>query len=236
MVKNVQITLYEIFGYFLPGVVATSAVGILFWSCFYPDAALPLQRVPFEIWAAAGIIAYFVGHLTHAVADLFLGRPENKALDAGPSSATPEDIPSALREVAPKKAAEMMSVNPEQINNALLFSICDETLAQSGEIGDREIYQYRGGFYKGMTVSFVLLVLGGLFRIFHSTTFLFKGEVQTVSRGEVAFGLAIVVIAAFFFGKRYRWFATHRVRRALLGFLIVRESRPMPGAPRSDGT
>jgi hypothetical protein len=38
--KDLQFTLYEVFGYLLPGAVIAGGFGVLFWAVFFPVAAV----------------------------------------------------------------------------------------------------------------------------------------------------------------------------------------------------
>lgn len=38
MLKDIQVTLYDVFGYFFPGLILVFALTILFWALFWPVA------------------------------------------------------------------------------------------------------------------------------------------------------------------------------------------------------
>src|SRR3977135_2854446 len=71
MLKDIQVTLYDIFGYLVPGFVSLAALVIPFWGFSFPTIPLPFQ-VFSEHGLATGVAAYVIGHMTQAIANIFL--------------------------------------------------------------------------------------------------------------------------------------------------------------------
>jgi hypothetical protein len=239
MIKNLQITLYEVFGYFLPGVVALFAVLLGVWVVFLPSVVLVVQSSPVELWALASFSCYFLGHAMHAFAGV-LGQPENTSYRPpekvtsfgstirwiiGSSANKPVWFHKEVIDYARQRAASVIGVGSEHMTDELLFSFCDEMLSQKGEIGDREIYQYRGGFYKSMSMS--LLVLAPVLVICSLRPELTLQYDKTCLRPtSIQYVCAMAAISAVFISyiRKFCWFAQHRARRAVLGFLVVNET------------
>jgi len=134
--KNIQITLYEIFGYFLPGTIVLAGMGLLFWTLYFPKSVVPIEYPDAELWAPGAVIAYFLGHLAHAFGRI-LGRPEFDVLEERNWA---RHMPPTVLANAKKRVASVLHLEPDVVTSRLLFSFCDESLVQTGEIGDPEIY------------------------------------------------------------------------------------------------
>ena len=217
MFKNLQVTLYELFGYFLPGIVALVGVCVLFWTLYLPATPLPLRRPIAETWLLMAVAAYFLGHLVHSIGN-HIGHPEYDALD---EARWEKLMPVQLLVEAKKKVATATQLAVKDINGMLLFSFCDESLSQGGQIGDREIYQYRSGFYKSAMVSLVLLS-GALFLrlLIPGASLLIRCEIVTISRLQIMFPLVFCIAGVIVAYERFNWFGSHRARRAVLALLL----------------
>ncbi len=251
MIKNLQITLYEVFGYFLPGVVALCAVLLGVWVVFRPSVVLVVRSTPIELWALAAASCYFLGHAMHALAGVF-GQPENTSYRApekvtsfgsalrwiiGSTANKPVWFHNEVIDSARQRAASAVGVSSEHMTDELLFSFCDETLSQKGEIGDREIYQYRGGFYKSMSMSLLLLVpVLVVCSIRPELTVQYDGGCLRPTATQYVSATAGMLVVFVSYIRKFCWFAQHRARRAVLGFLVVNETAKQattngPGKP-----
>src|SRR5712671_3933333 len=71
MIKDLQITLYDIFGFLLPGSVTAAALLITFWAIFWPLAALTIPaNVPVFPTTLLLLGAYLSGHLVQAMSNV----------------------------------------------------------------------------------------------------------------------------------------------------------------------
>ena len=151
-------TLYEILGALLPGVVLFTGLAIVFWTVFYPHVPLTPGWFAHDAWLPAALVSYLLGHLSQALANYSIGshpREENLIL---PRSRT-ERLPDALVEPAISKVAETVGVPRSDMSLELARSMCDEVFARNGNAEDREIYQYREWFYRGLTIVSAILGL-----------------------------------------------------------------------------
>src|SRR6185437_15764405 len=82
--EKLSFTLYEIFGYFLPGTVGMLALGILFWAIFLPTAAVHLGSWELsKLWYFGLIIvSYFAGHVLQAISRSWFPNPNDSVLTA----------------------------------------------------------------------------------------------------------------------------------------------------------
>src|SRR5258708_23687359 len=142
MMKWGQITLYDIFGYFLPGMIVLVAISILFWSIYLPEQPFVLRSPAGELWIACGVIAYLLGHLNQAVGNLLVSRLKRvgrRIFGTGERASAPEGVVICAK----AKMTALFGFDASTCDHEWLFKICDETVSQIGYIGDREVYQYR---------------------------------------------------------------------------------------------
>jgi hypothetical protein len=73
MLNNLKITLYDLFGYFLPGIPAALGIVILFWTICRPNGMHISATPPTSIWIAFGVAAYFLGHVVEFIGSVLYG-------------------------------------------------------------------------------------------------------------------------------------------------------------------
>lgn len=216
---NLKVTLYEICGFLLPGTVFLVGFVILFWSLFHPCIPLTLGGFTRDAWVFIILASYFLGHLAQALANCTIGRHPQKE-DLFLTQGRAESIPDALLQRATSKIAEMFGVAPEEVSREFLYRICDEIVAQGGNREDREIYQYREGFYRGLTIPLVMLGFSLFMRAaIKGASLNLSGVVWPIGRAELC-TLALMSFAGSWLSfLRYRRFARYSVTQAVIGFL-----------------
>ena len=240
MIRGLRITLYEIFGYALPGVVFLPCLGL--FACWVLD--LGSERSPICVgsistaWLVAlGLIAYLAGHAVHAGMNLLLFVFEKlpwtgkwKWID--PTSVIAGAPAEVLREVRAKLQVKTGIKAEEMTDNWWVLRLAEGTCFGTTCDEAREIYEYRNGFYRGLAiacavdaVAIAIRALGGPLVLFNS------GDEITLSRGM------LLVIAAVFAGwsalsfRRYHLFETYWVKQLLASVLVGR-----PLGEKKDGS
>lgn len=223
MVGNLAFTLYEVFGYLLPGGITFIAFAVLYWASFV--ARMPLGIADFQAglvtWVAVTITSYVLGHAVQGVGNICFHGMEGSVLDSENGSA-----PLWMRECARKAAAGILDVGADdQIESRWLFRVLDEFALQSCKDGDREIFVYREGFYKGTSLSLFLLSAALLVRMVvpGACISFTKGPFQILWY-EVLVTAAIVGGVAFIFVRRWQRFADYRITRAVLAALVAQKA------------
>lgn len=149
MFKDIQITLYDLFGYLLPGAIVSFAIGIAFWALFWPSLPLvvPAQLSTLEIVFCL-FTFYLVGHLGQAIGNLLVKLPNIRTWREQNISLSPGIRTLFLDAVSTcfGHAATSLSVDE-------LFLLCDQTLIHNSSLGEREIFVYREGFYRGTYIA-----------------------------------------------------------------------------------
>ena len=221
MLKDIEVTLYDIFGYLLPGLTSLAGIAILFWAICYPGTPLRVPETLSANWWAVVIPAYIVGHLTQAVANMVekhLPQIEDRVL----SERWAGHLPGALVSAARSKVGRIAGMPPEQIDSDLLYRICDEVVLQSGVTADRDLYIYREGFYRGLAVSFLLLLVSLVVRaLAPGASLSISGSLHPVTKGALSFGALLSLIGIVLCYVRYRRFGGYRATQAVLGFLVI---------------
>src|SRR5215467_13847510 len=85
--EKLSFTLYEVFGYFLPGVVSVLALAILFWAIFVPAAAIPVHSIELsKLWYLGLIlVSYYAGHVLQGLSRSLFQNPDDIVLAGAPS-------------------------------------------------------------------------------------------------------------------------------------------------------
>lgn len=222
MLKDFQITLYDLFGYLLPGGVILLSLAILFWTLFWPND-------PFVFWLDLStpkivcvlFVAYLAGHVGQAVGNLIEKIPAAHRMlyDHLP-------ISRHLEALVRKAFCSRFGRDAEALEPHELYELCDQTLIHHGSLGEREIFTYREGFYRGNCVALGLLALALFVRLFRTPTKLWVAEgVVYLSQKLLFLAAALASVAAALAFQRYLRFARHRIRSCLLRFLALTTAR-----------
>ena len=219
--KDFKFSLYEVFGYFLPGAVLGVALVLLFWCFFFSDKPIPILTWHFDSrdWVAVVIACYFLGHIAQALGNLLFASTEHRIL-----SRDDDESWTDIFKAAEQKAIEQLGSEQQQISRTWLYRYMDEYVVQNGNLGDRELFTYREGFYRGTSVSLLVLSVSMLVRlIIPNSAIPFPPYVYYPSRWQIAFLLIVLVASTFLMYRRFRRFSEHRVNRGVVAFLATRE-------------
>lgn len=222
MIDKIQLTLYEIFGYFLPGAIAAGALGILYWALCIPAVAFPVFKIhPDAVgWGAMIALSYMLGHILQGVGGKYLGGIEEAVLGQN-GSVSAEIVWSAK-----SRAAKLLGVQPEGLDAISLFRAADEYTLKNGPLGDRDVYIYREGFYRGCTVAMAAFSIALVIRAFRDWTKLqFPAYVFYISPIQLLIAALVAMVAARICKRRFERFGAYRVTRAIFAFLILGDAK-----------
>lgn len=222
MLGNLAFTLYEVFGYLLPGSVVFVGFVLIYWTLFVP--ALPLGAASFNpglgTWSAVALTSYLLGHAAQAVGNMIFHGAEKSALTPNAGAA-----PAWMRERAQEEAGEILKVKPTQLEPRWVFRTLDEYALQTGKDGDRDMFVYREGFYRGTALSLCFLSAALLVRMFSpNASIQFTKGLFQISRIELLVTGVIVGGIGYLFVRRYQRFAEYRITRAILSALVIRKA------------
>lgn len=250
MLKETKVTLYDVFGYLLPGAVLLAALAIVLWSIHFPDEPLALSLPGAESWVLIFAIAYIAGHMAQALSNLLLKALEwpwkrlrswqrthnwhqfqrhrwfcsNEHIHL--ADGAHERLPAEFLNAARTKAAALSGVPEQAIDAEWLFRICDEAVVQRGNPGDREIFVYREGFYRGLCFALVALAAALVVRMAHGgITLALAAGPRKMGWEFVTFFLVTCVVFIFLCFQRFRRFGRYRISQAILAFLVMPEEK-----------
>lgn len=218
--KTVEITLYDIFGYLIPGCVAFVAIYLIAWRIVLP-AHQDWSSISTLGWIIVAGVAYVTGHLLQALSNIVYRfgwkNPEQCILvDA---SLVPSNVLVVAQEAS--RRAIGLSEN-DNVDMKTLYEIMDHYIQQHGKTESRDIYIYREGFYRGLSVGLFLLTIGSLIHMTgEETAAAAFGGTITLTRPCMGFVAILSVIMALLGLARYRRFMTYRVKNCLFSFLTI---------------
>jgi len=222
--RDFQFTLYDIFGYLLPGAAILLAAILVFWTLFWPNASFKLpSTLPVLTSTSLLFAAYLAGHLGQALGNLLekLSKARGKLDRELPVS--PELGKLVLQAVAARfgELARTLEANE-------LFHLCDQTLVHNGSPGEREIFTYREGFYRGNAVAFVFVSLAFVARLVCAPiTVVLLGKSLELHRGPLALAAVLTGFSAWLCYSRFLRFAKHRYTSCFIRFLALSNSTPI---------
>jgi hypothetical protein len=216
--EKLSFTLYEFFGYFLPGNIGVAALAILFWALFLPMVPIPIQKFELNtLWYfGLAVISYYVGHVLQGISRSLFKNPDESVL------AQQTSILPLVKRAQEQLASRLGLAQTETPGAAMTVRLCDEVAIQHGQLGDRDVFVYREGFYRGSVASFILLDLALIVRtIVPGAALRLPAEVFSVSRWQLLFVAVIVTCSIFLLRQRYKHFAALRAVRGVLAYVSL---------------
>jgi hypothetical protein len=226
--KDIQVTLYDIFGYLLPGSVVGLAMVLGFWSIFWPSSpfVIPL-KLPAVVVTFLLLAAYLSGHLAQAMSNIV-----ERWSDA--SKRFDEKIPlsSDLEKLLRASAGKHLGAAASNLDAKELYLLCDQSLVHNCSMGERDIFIYREGFYRGNSVALAFLTIVLCVRILHSPATVVIGQrVAELHRNHVAFAAAFTALGAWLAYRRYLRFRKHKFQTCFARFISL--WTPSPSTERN---
>jgi hypothetical protein len=221
-VDKIQLSLYELSGYLLPGSVATLAIAVCYWAIWLPGVPFPVHEAHADVvgWAVIGGVAYLLGHCLQSVGNMVINGVEKAALSKGGV------VPDPIIQRVQQRISSIVGVKADELDPVALFRLADEISVQNGAMTDREIFVAREGFYKGCAIAFAFLCVGLLARaLFGAAGIKLTDYVYYISRTQLLLAAAGTAVAAGFFKRRARRFGAYRVSRAIYAFLAADSKR-----------
>ena len=216
MLSNFAFTLYEIFGYLIPGSLSFGGFVTLYWALFNSHG--PMRVASFDpdvgAWAVGLAACYILGHASQAVGNKVLRGVEKKALEM-------ESSPN-IRQLAWEAAASLLGLDIKDIKAKWVYRVLDEYAIQNGVAGDRDMFIYREGFYRGTCIALFFVTACLAVRAFiPGTSIVFACWTLDVTWYESTVTLLVSAGVALLFLQRYRRFVEYRVTRAALAALVL---------------
>jgi hypothetical protein len=219
MIKDLQLTLYEFFGYVFPGLPMIAALGLLFWTFWFPQVALPIVLPPVVVWVIILILAYLSGHIAQAAGNALL-----KAIHYSPET-DPLAAPPQLLSAAAIAARRALGVESVDLSTGQLYGVCSEVLSQNAHgTSLSEVFLYREGFYRGLSVSLSALTIAVLLRGVSPASLVIMGTMVTLQWTHLLMPSVFLAAGAYLMYQRYKRFARYRLSQAIIGFLLLQQA------------
>jgi hypothetical protein len=218
VIKEIQVTLYEAFGYVIPGFVLTAALAVAFFAIYLPCTAVTFDLKTTEVWLTFIALSYFAGHVVQALGNVLVKWWKWDAEQVVAS------LPQEIREAVSEKLKEKLGDKAGGVTGRWMYELCDDAVLRSGKLGEREVYVYREGFYRGMFVGFLImaLALGGMaIRLLCEPDHTFMLGSWAIKPNQLVFFVVISVAWSVLALRRYWRFVDYRVRHSVLGFLSI---------------
>lgn len=210
MKDTFKFTLYELFGYLFPGIIALAGLSLLDLVIFHRHSGVNLSWCISSTGLAAGAAtAYVLGHAIQIAANFVLPTTNAVVLSARRFKST-QDLLVILR----------ASCDPEvkDLSNAGLVEFCDQRVQIDGPSADREIFVYREGFYRGMVISLALLAIASFIgALIPSYADFLKMWGVARAEGFLFAILALSIVIGMYF--RSIRFANYRISLALTNYI-----------------
>lgn len=249
MLKDLNITLYDIFGYLLPGGVFLLALSILFHSLIAPSQPIDLSKIFEGKTTLIILIAYILGHFSQAIANWIkaigdclkiniwlrilnkrireICKKKNDSQEMEDSNdSVPKCIDKELFKAARSSMSTFLNIDENKITWKVLSDFCEEVVAQHGDTKDRDMYIYRIGFYRGLAISsFILLISSFVGKFLLDKPVIISGLLEPKNHSILNSLIFICIFSTLAFYKRHLRFQSHRHTQIINGFLVLYTSK-----------
>lgn len=219
-------SLYDFFGFLVPGTLLLAALAVAYWALFLPDWVLVGVSFPPEGWVVLLGLSYLCGHLAQGAANHIppwnnrrttLGGKGNRWWNMGWPT-----VPHAAIVEATARLEKLCSKGwLEKLGDEEIGRVCQYGLIAEGVSGDREIFEYRRGFYRGVSISALTLAIALLLRIYSGPAVVsLWGSEHHVSALELgSLAVALVVLSGISLVREHRFIA-YLHQQAIYGYLL----------------
>jgi len=212
-VKDIKLTLYDIFGYLVPGAILLLGLLLVYWSTFLNDTRLTFPSLSNAKWLAAAVAAYLLGHMAQAMANLM-----PRVFPEGVSLAHTRGDDKGFRELlaaAKRKLAKRLEEQPSRLTDSAVIAISTRAAKLCSGAAVDEVYEHREGFYRGLAVSSSLVACSLAFGAVRGIKVEIPEQHVVETWGLLATA-GLLAGCSVLAGLRYRRFAVRRVHQALL--------------------
>jgi hypothetical protein len=192
-----SLTLYDLFAYLLPGLPTLLGSLILGWTVFAPKSVLNVQTPSGYIVASALVIAYVLGHFMQALGN---------QLDKVGRQPLPGSVPKRLEE----KVRQELGLGNRALKSGELQMHARDLVFRKFDYKPptlRDIFEYRLGYYRGMTLALCIFGVSIVARMLIGTAQIKSGNrVLSVSDVLSLTVVLTVVVVTWAHYMRFRRF------------------------------
>jgi hypothetical protein len=250
MKPDFQFSLYDFFGFLFPGCIFLAGMSMIYWSVTAPEYPFALGNLDLQGWVIFVVLGYMSGHIASALENRWY--PWKYKWDADKvesgwynkfwrSKWVAEIDETELTGTAKDRLCALISVdNVKQIH---LFRLFEAIINQGGNPGDREIYQYREGFYRSVSfcsliaAASILVRVGASWCVNAPISFLVGQSQYIVKWQDLAIGIIGLLAISYLSLKRQMRFSGYRHNNTVFSFLaftsMTKAPVGRPGTPRA---
>jgi len=216
MIGQFRATLYDLFGYLIPGIVTAVGlllVGVAISGTGHGDLAWVAESAPAVL---ALVLCYALGHLSQAAGNLVL--PTEHAL----VYLEPGEYAADVLRRAKQLLGERIGIDAAALEAERCMALMGECRTLVAPDEEHEMYVYREGFYRGMAMASAVLVVAFVVTAMRgSARVALPGAAICVgTRGALLVGAACLVAAGLFVARLWR-FQCYRVHEEVDAFLAA---------------
>jgi uncharacterized membrane protein YbhN (UPF0104 family) len=172
-IKNLKASIYDILGYFLPGLLVILVLILLFLNYNVKFLFEEIKRLSTTEIFLAIIIAYIIGHLIQSISNIleniFSKLPLLKYISGAPSyqylSESNKFYSNEFKKLILDAAKDIFK--SENLKEKELFNLCYSLILQKGETYRIELFVSLYGFYRGLLYSCLISsILFSMYRNF----------------------------------------------------------------------
>jgi hypothetical protein len=221
---KINVTLYDLLGYVLPGFIVLFAGSIVEATFFHSHLFYLAKLIKNPVLIV--ILAYFIGQILHATASGLKQRLRRQFTDENNRLSTPlyERVKEELRDFYDLPGE---GDNPAQMSTLDTYMLTEAYMAISGGYLDRDVYMAREGFSKSTMVAMTLLALTFAACALHGDTVLRLQETPNSVARLSWYGSAIAALLAFgaalVFRRQFLFFSRIKNNYTMLTFLANRQ-------------
>jgi hypothetical protein len=178
-------------------------------------------------------VAYLVGHLLHAIGNEipFTRSPSLEAAPPQPRSwrrlLARNQVSRAVIQLAESSIETRFGAAFSALSASEKLDLLDEARALHERPNEREVYIYREGFYRGITIACAILFICLAASLFTaSLTLATPTHTFPLLRSERFVLMLLDGVAAYLFWKRMLRFAHYRISRSVLFWLVTSTPKP----------
>jgi hypothetical protein len=162
------------------------------------------------------VVAYCLGHVLQAFSASLFPHPDDEII----RNAT-GDIRNVLKRVTDQIKRDLRIGEQEKrdIAGRTVVKISDEATIQFGKQGERDVYVYREGFYRGMSVGFGALSISLVVRLLRPEAAIeFAHQSYPLNKAELLVSAILLASFSYLMSDRYKEFAELRAMRPILAY------------------
>jgi hypothetical protein len=225
MLKDINFTLHDLFGYFFPGIFFLVAVLIFFWTVFFPDVPFCQIKFSSEIWIIVIILSYLSGHLAQSIANLlpiFPGPDQFISSVKNNGNQKDQGVEKYVT-MAKRKMSAILGIAEKDISNLHLLRFCDAILEQHDLTMEREITRYCRDFYRGLTISLSLCAISLITRLYVKCTYIqLSNDPIIIQPCILKFLIGFTILSVILCYQRFTRFSSYRAQNPIWLFLVLK--------------